>query len=79
MVITLLCVCYCENVTFCYIYKSDVQLMARESFIGYGQILKMRGPSHRWENNIRVYLNEICWEGVDWIHMTQGMTSGGHL
>jgi hypothetical protein len=26
---------------------------------------------HRWENNIRVDLKEIGWEGVDWIHLAQ--------
>jgi hypothetical protein len=26
---------------------------------------------HRWENNIRMDLREIRWEGVDWIHLAQ--------
>jgi hypothetical protein len=30
-----------------------------------------RQPRHRWENNIRRYLKEIGWEGVDWIHMAR--------
>jgi hypothetical protein len=25
--------------------------------------------SHKWENNIRMYLREIEWESVDWIHL----------
>jgi hypothetical protein len=25
----------------------------------------------RWEDNIRMYLTKIGWEGVDWIHLTQ--------
>jgi hypothetical protein len=25
----------------------------------------------RWEDNIRMNLREIGWEGVDWIHLTQ--------
>jgi hypothetical protein len=25
----------------------------------------------RWEDNIRVDLKEIAWEGVDWIHLAQ--------
>jgi hypothetical protein len=24
-----------------------------------------------WEDDIRMYLKEIGWEGVDWVHMTQ--------
>jgi hypothetical protein len=28
-------------------------------------------PRHRWEDNIRMDLREIGWEGVDWIHMAQ--------
>jgi hypothetical protein len=27
-------------------------------------------PRHRWEDNIRMDLKEIGWEGVDWIRMT---------
>jgi hypothetical protein len=26
---------------------------------------------HRWENNIRMDLREMGWEGVDWIHLAQ--------
>jgi len=25
----------------------------------------------RWENNIRMNLREIVWEGVDWMHLAQ--------
>jgi hypothetical protein len=28
-------------------------------------------PRHRWENNIRIDLREIGWEGVDWMHLTR--------
>jgi hypothetical protein len=28
-------------------------------------------PRCRWEDNRRVYLKEIGWEGVDWIHLAQ--------
>jgi hypothetical protein len=27
------------------------------------------GPKHRWENNIRMDLREIGWEGVNWIRV----------
>jgi hypothetical protein len=26
---------------------------------------------HRWEDNIRMDLREIGWEGVDWIHLAE--------
>jgi hypothetical protein len=29
----------------------------------------LRRPRRRWENNIRMDLREIGWEGVDWIHL----------
>jgi len=28
-------------------------------------------PRRRWEDNIRVDLREIGWEGVDWMHLVQ--------
>jgi len=28
-------------------------------------------PRHRWENNIRMDLEEIRWKGVDWIDLVQ--------
>jgi hypothetical protein len=28
-------------------------------------------PSRRWEDNIKMYLEEVGWEGVDWIDMAQ--------
>jgi hypothetical protein len=28
-------------------------------------------PIRRWENNIRVHLSEVWWEGVDWTHLAQ--------
>jgi hypothetical protein len=29
-------------------------------------------PRHGWEDNIRMDLKEIGWEGVDWMHLAQG-------
>jgi hypothetical protein len=29
------------------------------------------GPKCRWEDNIRLYLRELGWEGVGWIHLAQ--------
>jgi hypothetical protein len=28
-------------------------------------------PRHRWEDNIKMDVREIWWEGVDWIHLAQ--------
>jgi hypothetical protein len=28
-------------------------------------------PECRWEDNIRIDLSEIGWEGVDWIHLAK--------
>jgi len=28
-------------------------------------------PRRRWEDNIRIVLMELGWEGVDWIHLAQ--------
>jgi hypothetical protein len=26
---------------------------------------------HRWEDNTKIYLREISWEGVNWIHLAE--------
>jgi hypothetical protein len=28
-------------------------------------------PRHRWKDNIRMYLREIGWKSVDWMHLAQ--------
>jgi hypothetical protein len=28
-------------------------------------------PRHRWEDDIRLYLEEVMWDVVDWIHVAQ--------
>jgi hypothetical protein len=41
-------------------------------FIGKSERKRPRGrPGHRWEDNIRINVREIVWEGVDWIHMAR--------
>jgi hypothetical protein len=30
-----------------------------------------RRPRHKWEDNIRMVVREIGWEGVDWMHLAQ--------
>jgi hypothetical protein len=32
-------------------------------------------PRRRWENNIKMDLQEVEWEGMDWIDMAQGRNS----
>jgi hypothetical protein len=34
-------------------------------------------PRHRWEDNIKMELQEVGWGGMDWIDRIQ--TGGGHL
>jgi hypothetical protein len=29
-------------------------------------------PRHRWQDNTKMDLREIGWEGVDWMHLAQG-------
>jgi len=36
-------------------------------------------PRRRWEDNIRMDLRKIRWEGVDWINLAQVGTIGGLL
>jgi hypothetical protein len=28
-------------------------------------------PRHRWEDNIKMDLKEMGWEGVDWLHVAE--------
>jgi hypothetical protein len=35
----------------------------------------LRRPRHGWEDNIKIDLEEVGWEGVDWIDMAQDMDS----
>jgi len=39
-----------------------------ENLKGIYQLVR---PSRRWEDNIRMDLREIGWEGVDWMHLAQ--------
>jgi hypothetical protein len=31
----------------------------------------LRRPKHKWEDNVRMDLREIGWEGVDWMHLAE--------
>ena len=45
--------------------------------IGKPETKRLLGrPRRRWENNFKLYLKEILWEGVDWIDLAQ---DGGQL
>jgi hypothetical protein len=33
-------------------------------------------PRRRWENNIRMNIRDIGWEGVDWVHLGQESVAG---
>jgi hypothetical protein len=28
-------------------------------------------PRHKWEENIKIYLKEIGWDDVNWVHLVQ--------
>jgi hypothetical protein len=45
---------------------------AHESSVGKPEGKRPLGrPRCRWEDNIRIDIREIVWEGVDWIHLAQ--------
>jgi hypothetical protein len=33
----------------------------------------LQRPQHRWENNIKMDLTEIGWDGMDWMNLAQDM------
>jgi hypothetical protein len=33
-------------------------------------------PRRKWDGNIKMYLREIGWEGVEWIYLAQGRGMG---
>jgi hypothetical protein len=49
-------------------------VMTNSSKILFGK-LEVKRPlgrrRRRWEDNIRVDIKEIWWEGVDWMHLAQ--------
>jgi hypothetical protein len=36
-------------------------------------------PRRRWEDNIKMDLQEVGWGGMDWIELAQDRTGGGLL
>jgi hypothetical protein len=44
-------------------YRISVGKLERKSPLGK--------PRRRWVDNIKIYLREIRWGGMDWIHLSQ--------
>ena len=44
-------------------------------------LIKLRGgrPRRRWEDNIKMDLQEVECGGMDWIELAQDKADGGHL
>jgi hypothetical protein len=41
--------------------------------VGKAESKRLLGrPRLRWQNNIKMNIQEIGWESVDWIHLDQG-------
>jgi hypothetical protein len=47
--------------------RSAYKILVREP----GKKRLLGRPRSKWENNIRMDLMEIGWEGVDWINLAQ--------
>jgi len=61
-----------------YIYMY-IKLLSRV-FVGSSEGKRPLGrPKSRWENNIKLDLQEVGLEGVDWIHCVMIGTGCGHL
>jgi hypothetical protein len=62
---------YCYHVTF--VLHKDKQSLYR-ILVGRPEGRRPLGrPRRRWENNIKMDLQEVGWEGVDWIDMARDM------
>jgi hypothetical protein len=45
--------------------------------VGKPEGVRLLGRSkRRWEDNIKIYLREIGWESMDWIHLAQDRYEG---
>jgi hypothetical protein len=36
-------------------------------------------PGHKWDDNIKIYLQEVGWGGVDWINLAQDKGRWGDI
>jgi hypothetical protein len=44
------------------------------AYNAYGREMSpLRRPRRRWEDNIKMFLGETGWEGVDWVHLARDM------
>jgi hypothetical protein len=51
---------------------SHFAIFAYETLVGKPEGKRPLGRSRRrWEDNIKMYLREIEWKGLDWIHLAQ--------
>ena len=37
---------------------------------------QLERPRHNWEDNIKVYINDVSWEDVNWIYLAQDRANG---
>jgi hypothetical protein len=45
---------------------------ARRSLVKKSEVKRKLGrPRYKWEDNIKMYLREIGWSGMDWIDLAQ--------
>jgi hypothetical protein len=52
--------------------KISKTLILPVAFVGKPEVKgPLERPRHRWENNIKMYLREIGFGDVDWVHMAQ--------
>jgi hypothetical protein len=52
--------------------RMEAMINAYSILVGKSERKRPLGrPRRRWEDNIRMALTEIVWEGVDWIHLAQ--------
>jgi hypothetical protein len=42
-----------------------------EILVGKPEGNRLRRPRRRWVDNIKMYLREIGWGGIDWINLAQ--------
>jgi hypothetical protein len=57
-------------------HETHIRVMrsAYSTLIGNpGRKKSLGRPRHRWEDNIKMDLREIGWEGGDWMHMAEDM------
>jgi hypothetical protein len=60
---------FCGNAMYI-LEKYSFMFGGYKILVGKHEGRRPRGrPRRRWEDNIRMDLREVGWEGVDWIHL----------